>query len=131
MIQKYMPWINVLIKGIIFDFIEVKPSLKDINIDDNNIYIDPEWMAITNAFNDYFPNENKNYSLLDIFSENSKLLYNDIVLDKIRIDRNNIVDIIYDNDLENKINDLILKIFNKNDYFRGHFEKNENDIKGY
>ena len=96
-----------------FDFIEVKPSLKDINIDDNNIYIDPEWMAITNAFNDYFPNENKNYSLLDIFSENSKLLYNNIVLDKIRIDRNNIVDIIDENDLENKINDLILKKFNK------------------
>ena len=28
----------------------------------------------------FFPNENKNYSLLDIFGENSKL-YNDIVLD--------------------------------------------------
>ena len=97
-----------------FDLIEIKPSMKDINVEDNNIYIDPEWMAITNAFNDFFPNENKNYSLLDIFDENSKLLYNDIVLDKMKIDRKNIYDVIDEkNILENKINDLILKKFKK------------------
>ena len=97
-----------------FDLIEVKRSLKDIDVEDNNVYIDPEWMAITNALNEFFPNENKNYSFLDLFEENSKLLYNDIVLDKMKIDRRNFVDIIDEKSiLENKINDLILKKFNK------------------
>ena len=97
-----------------FDLIEVKPSMKEFDIEDNNIYIDPEWMAITNAFNEFFPNENKNYSLLDLFEENSKLLYNNIVLDKMKIDRRSFVDVIDEKSiLENKINDLILKKFNK------------------
>ena len=97
-----------------FDLIEVKPSLKEFDVEDNNIYIDPEWMAITNALNEFFPNEDKNYSLLDLFEENSKLLYNNIVLDKMKIDRRNFVDIIDEKSiLENKINDLILKKFNK------------------
>ena len=97
-----------------FDLIEVKRSLKDIDLEDNNVYIDPEWLAITNAFNDYFPNENKNYSLLNLFEENSQLLYNDIVLDRMNFGRNNFVDVIdTENDLEEKINDLKLKKFNK------------------
>jgi lariat debranching enzyme len=97
-----------------FDLIEVKPSMKEFDIEDNNIYIDPEWMAITNALNEFFPNENKNYSLLDLFEENSKLLYNNIVLDKMKIDRRSFVDVIDEKSiLENKINDLILKKFNK------------------
>ena len=97
-----------------FDLIEVKRSLKDIDVEDNNVYIDPEWMAITNAFNDYFPNENKNYSLLNLFEENSQLLYNDIVLDRMNFGRNNFVDVLdTENDLEEKINDLKLKKFNK------------------
>jgi len=28
--------------------------MKDINFEDNNIYIDTEWMAIANAFYNFF-----------------------------------------------------------------------------
>ena len=85
-----------------------------MDVEDNNIYIDPEWSAITNAFNEFFPNEDKNYSLLDIFEENSKLLYNDIVLNKMKINSNKTIDAFdTDVDLEDKINDLKMKKFNK------------------
>lgn len=61
-----------------------------------------------------FPNENKNYSLLDLFEEDSKLVYNDIVLDKMKFDKNNEIDVIDEkNNLNNKIYDLVSKKFNK------------------
>ena len=85
-----------------------------MDVEDNYIYIDQEWLAITNAFNKYFLNEDNNYSLLDIFEENSKLLYNDIVLNKMKMNRNKNVDV-FDNDidLEDKINCLKIKKFKK------------------
>ena len=102
-----------------FDMIEVKQSLKEIDVEDNNIYIDPEWMAITNAFNNYFPNENKYYSLLHLFEENSKILYNEIVLDKMKYDNKNIENVIDEKEnIDDKINDLIVNKFNKKEMIK-------------
>ena len=97
-----------------FDLIEVKQSINSIDKEDNNIYIDEEWMAITKAFNDYYPRDYKYYSFFNLFEQNSKLLYEKLVLKKIKLKNyeNNIIvelneDKNKDNNLENVINDLL------------------------
>ena len=102
-----------------FDLIEVKQSI-NIDKENNDIYIDPEWMAITNAFNNYIPNENISYSFINLFEENSKLLYQQIVLNKIKFKNkfDKIIDI-ENNDkneeieIEKRIHDLLINKFNK------------------
>ena len=102
-----------------FDLIEVKQSINSIDKEDNNIYIDEEWMAITKAFNCYFPRDYKYYSFINLFEQNSKLLYEKIVLKKImqkNYENNNIiVDMSEnknkDNNIENIINDLLKNKF--------------------
>ena len=102
-----------------FDLIEVKQSI-NIDEENNDIYIDPEWMAISNAFNNYIPNENISYSFINLFEENSKLLYQQIVLNKIKFKNkfDKIIDI-ENNDkneeieIEKRIHDLLINKFNK------------------
>ena len=102
-----------------FDLIEAKQSINAIDKEDNSIYIDEEWMAITKAFNNYFPREYKYYSFINLFEQNSKLLYENLVLKKIKI-KNYEINIIVglsedknnDNNLENVINDLLKNKFN-------------------
>ena len=67
-----------------FDFIEVKKSISSINSNDNDIFIDPEWMAITHAFNEYFPNNYDYYYFYNLFEKNAQKIYNDLVLTKIK-----------------------------------------------
>ena len=90
-----------------FDIIEVKQSLNNIDVEDNNIYIDPEWMAITNAFNDYLPRDNQYYSFINLFEEETKSMYYDLVIDKIKVKNkeNNIT--VELNGEENNIEDII------------------------
>ena len=71
-----------------FDLIEIKQSINSIDKEDNNIYIDPEWMAITNVFNNYFPKENKYYYFLNLFEEKAKSMYNTIALKNIKFKNN-------------------------------------------
>ena len=87
-----------------FGLINVKKSIISININDNDIYIDPEWMAITHTFNQYFPKNYDYYYFYNLFDNNSKALYNELVLSKIelkcffkyKIEQANIEDIIND-----------------------------------
>ena len=100
-----------------FDLIEVKQSINSMDKEDNNIYIDPEWMAITNVFNNYFPKDNKFYSLINLFEGNAKAIYDRIVL-KNMIYKTNNYNIINqkkddDNNLEEIINNLLINKFPK------------------
>ena len=103
-----------------FDLIEVKQSINSIDKEKNDIYIDPEWMAITNSFNNYFPFEHKYYSFLNLFEENSKLLYQELVLNKMQFKTNyDIIINVENNDnneeveIEKIIDDLLINKFNK------------------
>ena len=112
-----------------FDLIEVKPSIKSIDIKDNNIYIDPEWMAISNVFNNYFPRDNRYYSFLNLFEENSKLIYDKLVLKKMKFKNYDIIinDINEDkndkNNLEEIINNLLINKFTKRQKIKFEFNK--------
>lgn len=66
-----------------FQLIETWPTIKEISKTDNNIYIDKEWCAISKAFNEYFPTDYGCYSFLNLFEENSQLLYNSFVMNKL------------------------------------------------
>jgi len=66
-----------------FGFIQVKKSIEEMDSNDD-IYIDPEWMAITNAFNEYQPNEYGYYSFYNLFNKNARTIYNELVLNKIQ-----------------------------------------------
>lgn len=51
-----------------FDVIEHEFNInKDFDPNDNNIYLDPEWLAILKTFNDYIPVENKIHNLANFF----------------------------------------------------------------
>lgn len=100
-----------------FDCIKIKKSMSTIDKNDNNIYLDPEWSAITYAFNDYFPYENIKYSFYNLFETNSKQNYYDYVLKKMNI---NLSDDMKKNtefndkkfkDIEGKINHLLINVF--------------------
>jgi len=102
-----------------FDLIEVKQSI-DIDKENNDIYIDPEWMAVTNAFNNYIPNENISYSFINLFEENSKLIYQQLVLNKMKFKNkyDKIIDIENNGkneeiEMEKIIQDLLINKFNK------------------
>ena len=56
-----------------------------MNINSNEIYIDPEWMAITHFFNQYFPQNYDYYYFYEIFNENAKSMYKELVLDKVKL----------------------------------------------
>jgi len=99
-----------------FDLIEVKQSINNIDKEDNNIYVDPEWMAITNAFNNYFPRDNKYYSFINLFKEKAKSIYDRLVLMKMKLKHdNNAVNVKKDGNesLEDIINDLVRNKFTK------------------
>ena len=99
-----------------FDLIEVKQSINNIDKEDNNIYIDPEWIAITNVFNNYFPRDNKYYSFINLFKEKAKSIYDRLVLVKMKLKNdNNGVDVKKDGNesLEDTINDLLINKFTK------------------
>ena len=109
-----------------FDLIEVKQSINSIDKGDNDIYIDPEWMAITNAFNNYFPSENKYYSFLNIFEENSQLLYQQLVLNKIKFKNKyeNILNVENNGiEIEKIIDDLLINKFNKREIIKDELNK--------
>ena len=119
---KILAFDKCLNKNHYFDLIEVKQSINDINKEDNNIYIDEEWMAITHVFNTYFPLYNKDYSLFNLFEENSKLLYDKLVLKKMKINNydNNInFQLNEDENNENNIGNII------NDLHKNKFKKRE------
>ena len=114
-----------------FDLIEVKQSINGIDIEDNNIYIDPEWMAITNVFNNYLPNEYKYYSFLNLFEKNSKNIYEEIVLKKMKLKNNYNNNVVVqfnggkdkDNNIEECINSLLINKFIKREIIK--FELNK------
>ena len=93
-----------------FGLIEVKKSLISMDINDNNIYIDPEWMAINHVFNQYFPNKYDYYFLYNLFEKNAKTIYNEIVLSKIKLNCffKYKID---ENDVETNINNLLKEKF--------------------
>ena len=68
-----------------FGFLEIKRSISSMNVDDNDIYIDPEWMAINHCFNDYYPQNYEYYYYYNLFNNNAKALYKELVLDKIKL----------------------------------------------
>ena len=95
-----------------FGLIEVKKSLITMDINDNDIYIDPEWMAITNTFNQYFPNKYGYYSFYNLFDKNAKILYDEIVLKKFKMNlffKYNFGNI----DIDEILNDLLKDKFTK------------------
>ena len=95
-----------------FGLIEVKKSLITMDINDNDIYIDPEWMAITNTFNQYFPNKYGYYSFYHLFDKNAKILYDEIVLKKFKMNlffKYNFGNI----DIDEILNDLLKDKFTK------------------
>ena len=95
-----------------FGLIEVKKSLITMDINDNDIYIDPEWMAITNTFNQYFPNKYDYYSFYSLFDKNAKILYDEIVLKKFKMNlffKYNFGNI----DIDEILNDLLKDKFTK------------------
>ena len=95
-----------------FGLIEVKKSLITMDINDNDIYIDPEWMAITNTFNQYFPNKYGYYSFYNLFDKNAKILYDEIVLKKFKMNlffKYNFGNI----DIDEILNDLLKDQFTK------------------
>ena len=93
-----------------FGFIQVKKSIEEIDINDDDIYIEPEWMAITHAFNEYQPKEYDYYSFYKLFNNNAKTLYNELVLSKIKFNyffRYKMEQ----TDIETNIDDLLKNIF--------------------
>jgi len=99
-----------------FDLIEVKQSINNIDKEDNNIYIDPEWMAITNVFNNYFPRDNKYYSFINLFKDNAKSIYDRLVLMKMKSKYDNNTENVKkdgNESLEDIINDLLINKFTK------------------
>ena len=103
-----------------FDLIEVKQSINAIEKEDNNIYIDPEWMAITNVFNNCFPREYKYYSFINLFEKNSKPIYEKIVLKNIQLQKYDNYIIVENNlykykekSIEEYINELLINKFIK------------------
>ena len=95
-----------------FGLIEVKKSIISMDISDNNIYIDPEWMAITNVFNQFFPNKYDYYSLFNLFDKNAKIIYNEIVLNKFKMNlffKHKFEEI----DIDENINELLKDKFTK------------------
>ena len=93
-----------------FGFIQVKKSIEEIDINDDDIYIEPEWMAITHAFNEYQPKEYDYYSFYNLFNNNAKTLYNELVLSKIKFNyffRYKMEQ----TDIETNIDDLLKNIF--------------------
>ena len=95
-----------------FGLIEVKKSLITMDINDNDIYIDPEWMAITNVFNQFFPNKYDYYSLFNLFDKNAKIIYNEIVLNKFKMNlffKHKFEEI----DIDENINELLKDKFTK------------------
>ena len=93
-----------------FGFIQVKKSIEEIDINDDDIYIEPEWMAITHSFNEYQPKEYDYYSFYNLFNNNAKTLYNELVLSKIKFNyffRYKMEQ----TDIETNIDDLLKNIF--------------------
>ena len=111
-----------------FDLIEVKQSINGIDKEDNNIYIDPEWMAITNAFNFYLPQEYKYYSFLQLFEKNAKEIYEKLVLKKMIFKNynNSVVKFTGDGDensIEEVINNLLKNKFIKREIIKYELDK--------
>ena len=95
-----------------FGLIEVKKSLVSMDINDNDIYIDPEWMSITHTFNQYFPTKYDYYSFYNLFDKNARTIYNEIVLKKFKM--NLFFKYKYDDiDIDEIINDLLKDKFTK------------------
>ena len=93
-----------------FGFIQVKKSIEEIDINDDDIYIEPEWMAITHSFNEYQPKEYDYYSFYKLFNNNAKTLYNELVLSKIKF--NHFFKYkMEQTDIETNIDDLLKNIF--------------------
>ena len=93
-----------------FGFIQVKKSIEEIDINDDDIYIEPEWMAITHSFNEYQPKEYDYYSFYNLFNNNAKTIYNEFVLSKIKFNyffRYKMEQ----TDIETNIDDLLKNIF--------------------
>ena len=104
-----------------FGLIKVEKSIISMDINSNNIYMDPEWMAITHCFNGYFPKNYDYYFFHDLFNEKAKSFYNKLVLSKIKF--NYFFKYKMEKaDIEEKINDLLLNKFTKR-------EKINRDIK--
>ena len=93
-----------------FDFIEVKKSIATMNINDNDIYIDPEWMAITHVFNEYTPIKYEYYSFYNLFNKNAKTMYNELVMNKIKL-KYNFKYKMEQTDVEEVIKDLLENTF--------------------
>ena len=68
-----------------FGLLEIKKSILSMNKYSNDIYIDPEWMAITHFFNQYYPQNYDYYYFYEIFNENAKSMYKELVLDKVKL----------------------------------------------
>ena len=102
-----------------FDLIEVKKSITSMDIKSNDIYIEPEWMAITNVFNEYNPSSYENYSFYKLFEENSKELYSKLVLNKMKCYFKYNMNI---DDLEQTINNLLINKFTKREKIKEEFE---------
>jgi hypothetical protein len=57
-----------------FELIQIEKSINEIDINDNNIYIDNEWINITQNFNEIFPSENINYDYSNFIRKNGEYL---------------------------------------------------------
>ncbi len=57
-----------------FELIQIEKSINEIDINDNNIYIDNEWINITQNFNEIFPCENINYDYSNFIRNNGEYL---------------------------------------------------------
>ena len=95
-----------------FGLIEVKKSIISMDINSDDIYIDPEWMAITHCFNEYFPKNYDYYYFYNLFNEKAQQMYNELVLSKMKMKYffKYKMDKI---DIEKIINDLLINKFTK------------------
>ena len=97
-----------------FGLLEIKKSILSMNKYSNDIYIDPEWMAITHFFNQYYPQNYDYYYFYEIFNEKAKTMYKELVLDKMKLKYKYFFKYKIDKiDVDEIMNDLLKEKFTK------------------
>ena len=107
-----------------FGLLEIKKSILSMNKYSNDIYIDPEWMAITHFFNQYYPQNYDYYYFYEIFNEKAKTMYKELVLDKMKLKFKYFFKYKIDKiDVDEILNDLLKEKFTKREKVNGSIDE--------
>ena len=107
-----------------FGLLEIKKSILSMNKYSNDIYIDPEWMAITHFFNQYYPQNYDYYYFYEIFNEKAKTMYKELVLDKMKLKYKYFFKYKIDKiDVDEILNDLLKEKFTKREKVNGSIDE--------